>query len=200
MCHPSEHGHVVLLQRLPPVSQAWLCPKNGGPCGRQFRDRHFSGPEIEATGPCVRCGSAEGLGCACQGPCPAERCALQCEAIVKGFRCDWGPWRMCPSPTRTPFGSAHEHGFCTAGTATALMKNFLFEAASQNFASAPSASRGFTLQKFWPAFGGDHRRTLGGGGLPAKPPPPRLPPSNTSLAPPPFHMRTCTAAMSMFLM
>ena len=50
----------------------------------------------------------------------------------------------------------------------------MFEADSQNFASAASVPRGFTLQKFWPAVGGDHR----GRGVPAKP----LSPSNTSLA------------------
>ena len=48
------------------------------------------------------------------------------------------------------------------------------EADSQNFASAPSVPRGFGLQKFWPAFCGDHRGTLGGGGVTAKPPPPPL--------------------------
>ena len=54
----------------------------------------------------------------------------------------------------------------------------MFEADSQNFASAPSVPRGFRLQNFWPAFGGDHRGTPGGGGSPANPPPPL---SNTSL-------------------
>ena len=49
---------------------------------------------------------------------------------------------------------------------------------SQNFASAPSVPRGFTLQSSWPAFGGDHKGTVGVGRPPAKPPPP---PSNTSL-------------------
>ena len=50
--------------------------------------------------------------------------------------------------------------------------------------------RGFTLQIIWPAFGGDHRGTLGGGGgpspssIPTSGPPP-TPPSNTSLPPPP---------------
>ena len=51
----------------------------------------------------------------------------------------------------------------------------MFEADSQNFASAPSAPGGFKLEKFWPAFGGDHSRTLGGGGSQPNPP------SNTSL-------------------
>ena len=40
----------------------------------------------------------------------------------------------------------------------------MFEADCQNFASAPSVPRGLKLQKFWPAFGGDRRGTLGGGG------------------------------------
>ena len=54
----------------------------------------------------------------------------------------------------------------------------MFEADSQNFASVPSVPRGFTLQNIWPAFGEDHRGTLGGGGVPANPPPfrPPLPP------------------------
>ena len=42
---------------------------------------------------------------------------------------------------------------------------------------------------FWPAFGGDHKRTLGGGGSQPKPPSPpqnpNSPPSNTSPPPPP---------------
>ena len=46
----------------------------------------------------------------------------------------------------------------------------MFEADSQNFASAPLAPRGFTLKDFRPAFGGDHR-TLGGGGSQPNPPP-----------------------------
>ena len=60
----------------------------------------------------------------------------------------------------------------------------MFEADSQNFASAPSVPRGFELHNFRPAFGGDHRETQGGGCVPAKPPSPpfRPPPSNTSLA------------------
>ena len=66
----------------------------------------------------------------------------------------------------------------------------MFEADSQTFASAPSVPRGFTLQKFWPAFGGDHRGTLGGVGGPSQTPPPLSdlpsPPSNTSLPPPPI--------------
>ena len=49
----------------------------------------------------------------------------------------------------------------------------IFEAASQDFALAPSVPRGFKLQNLWPAFGGDHRGTLGGGGSqPNTPPPP----------------------------
>ena len=48
----------------------------------------------------------------------------------------------------------------------------MFEADSQHFASVP---RGFTLQKFRPAFGGDYRGTFRGGG-PSQPPPP--PPPN----------------------
>ena len=46
----------------------------------------------------------------------------------------------------------------------------MFEADSQNFSSVP---RGFTLKIFWPAFGGDHRGTLGGGRGPSQTP---LPP------------------------
>ena len=57
----------------------------------------------------------------------------------------------------------------------------MFEADSQNFASAPSVPRGFTLQNFRPPFGGGHRGILGGGGGPSQPPPPSPPPSNTSL-------------------
>ena len=52
----------------------------------------------------------------------------------------------------------------------------MFEADSQNFASAPSVPRGFELTNFWPAFGGEHRGTLGGGGVPVNPPPPSDPP------------------------
>ena len=50
----------------------------------------------------------------------------------------------------------------------------MFEADSQNFASVP---RGFQLRNFRPAFGGDHRRTIGGGRVPPKPPPPPPPPA-----------------------
>ena len=50
----------------------------------------------------------------------------------------------------------------------------MFETDSQTFASAPLVPRGFTLKVFRPAFGGDHRGTLGGGGVPAKPPSPSL--------------------------
>ena len=61
----------------------------------------------------------------------------------------------------------------------------MFEADIQTFASAPSVPRGFTLQNFRPAFGGDHRGTLGGGGSQPNPPPPfrppPSPPSNTFL-------------------
>ena len=63
----------------------------------------------------------------------------------------------------------------------------MFEADSQNFASAPSVPRGFTLQNSWLAFGGDHRGTLGGSqtNTPSDPPPPPpSPPSNTSLCEP----------------
>ena len=79
----------------------------------------------------------------------------------------------------------------------------MFEADSQNFASAPSVPRRFTLQNVRPLFGGDHRGTLGGGGVPAKPP---SPPSDTSLregvvtggggglsAGPPLHQPSVTA-------
>ena len=48
----------------------------------------------------------------------------------------------------------------------------MFEADSQNFASAPSVPRGFRLQNARPPFGGDHRGTLGRGGVPSAPPPP----------------------------
>ena len=47
----------------------------------------------------------------------------------------------------------------------------MFEADSQNFASAPLAPRGFTLQYYWPTFCGDYRGTMGGGGSPPNPPP-----------------------------
>ena len=56
----------------------------------------------------------------------------------------------------------------------------MFDADSQNFASAPLASRGVELKNFWPAFGGHHQGTLGGGWGPSQPPP-FPPPSNTSL-------------------
>ena len=53
----------------------------------------------------------------------------------------------------------------------------MFEADSQNFASAPSVPRGFELQNFRPAFGGGHRGTPGGGGSqPTPPSPPQTPP------------------------
>ena len=57
----------------------------------------------------------------------------------------------------------------------------MFEADSQTFASAPSVPRGFTLQNFRPAFGGDHRGTPGGGGGPSQTPLQTPPPSG-----PPF--------------
>ena len=45
---------------------------------------------------------------------------------------------------------------------------------AKSFSSAPSVP-GFTFQKFWPPFGGDHRGTLrGGGGGPSQPPPPLI--------------------------
>ena len=51
----------------------------------------------------------------------------------------------------------------------------MFEAASQNFALAPSGPRGFKLQNFRPTFGRDHRdprkRVV-----PAEPPSPLTPP------------------------
>ena len=54
----------------------------------------------------------------------------------------------------------------------------MFEADSQISASVPSVPRGFRLQNlwspygphFWPAFGGDHRGTIGGGGSQPTPP------------------------------
>ena len=59
----------------------------------------------------------------------------------------------------------------------------MFGADSQDFASAPSVPRGFTLQNLRPAFGGDHRGTLGG----APPPPIPIHPCRTPLPPlPPF--------------
>ena len=58
----------------------------------------------------------------------------------------------------------------------------MFEADSQNFASASLAPGGLKLQNFRPAFGGDHRGTLKGGGSQPNPPPsPPFPSSNTSL-------------------
>ena len=56
----------------------------------------------------------------------------------------------------------------------------MFEADSQNFAAVPSVPRGFALEKFWPAFGGDHKRR----GVPATPPPPL--PLSRSPPPPPL--------------
>ena len=56
----------------------------------------------------------------------------------------------------------------------------MFEADSQNFASAPSVPRGFTLQNVWPPFGGDYRAWEEGGSQP-NPSFPPFPPSNTSL-------------------
>ena len=58
----------------------------------------------------------------------------------------------------------------------------MFEADSQHFASAPSVPRGFKLQNFGPAFGGDHRGTLGRGGVPAKPPLQPPPPPSSKVA------------------
>ena len=52
----------------------------------------------------------------------------------------------------------------------------MFEAASQNFPSAPPAPRGFKLKNFRPAFGGDHRGVQGGGVSQPTPPPPLPPP------------------------
>ena len=54
----------------------------------------------------------------------------------------------------------------------------MFEAGSQNFASAPSVPRGFKLKNFRPSFGGDPRGTLGGGWSQSNVPPPlQTPPS-----------------------
>ena len=50
----------------------------------------------------------------------------------------------------------------------------MFEADSQIFASAPAAPRGFKLNNFRPAFGGDQRGTIGGGRSQPTPPPPPL--------------------------
>ena len=61
----------------------------------------------------------------------------------------------------------------------------MFEADSQNFVSAP---RGFKLKSFRPAFGGDHRRTIGGGGSQPNPSPPPRPHTNTS---PGYRQRGC---------
>ena len=52
----------------------------------------------------------------------------------------------------------------------------MFDADSQNFASAPSAPRGFKLKDIWPAFGGDHRRR-GSQPNPPSPPPLQTPPA-----------------------
>ena len=59
----------------------------------------------------------------------------------------------------------------------------MFEADSQNFASAPSVPRGFTLQNVWPPFGGDHRGTLERGGSQPTPPPLQTPPPIPPLPP-----------------
>ena len=66
----------------------------------------------------------------------------------------------------------------------------MLEADSQNYASAPSVPRGFKRQNFRPAFGRDHRGTVGGRGVvPAKPPShppfsdPPLPPSFSKSGP-----------------
>ena len=67
----------------------------------------------------------------------------------------------------------------------------MFEADSQNFASAPSVPRGFTLQNFRPAFGGDHRGTLGGWGSQPTPPPPLLIHSPAPPSLPPLRLRCC---------
>ena len=65
----------------------------------------------------------------------------------------------------------------------------MLEADSQHFASAQEDLR---FKKFWPAFSGDHRGTLGGGGSQPTPPSPsgppfrpplQTPPSTTSVAP-----------------
>ena len=54
----------------------------------------------------------------------------------------------------------------------------MFEADSQNFASAPSVPRGFTLQTFSAPFSGDHR-----GRVPANPHPPSHPPPTAPCPP-----------------
>ena len=62
----------------------------------------------------------------------------------------------------------------------------MLEADGQNFASAPSAPRGFTLKNFRPAFGSDHRGSQGGGV--SQPNPPSDPPSPPFYCiPPPSH-------------
>ena len=59
----------------------------------------------------------------------------------------------------------------------------MFEADSQNFASAPSAPRGFKLKR--PSFGGDHRGALGGEVSQPNPPPPDPPPRSNPPSPRP---------------
>ena len=67
----------------------------------------------------------------------------------------------------------------------------MFEADSQNVASAPLASRRFKLQKFWPAFGGDHGPQKEGGSQPTPPPSPLQTP------PPPLLMPWAPASSAM---
>ena len=59
----------------------------------------------------------------------------------------------------------------------------MFEVDSQKFGFGTFGAKRIEASKFWPAFGGDHRGTLGGGGVRPNPPPPPDPLHNT---PPPF--------------
>ena len=89
------------------------------------------------------------------------------------FHSLWEPWQWrrggtSPDPPYLP----------PLGPPPPLPPLVMFEADSQNFASAPSVPRGFKFQNLWPAFGGDHRGTIGGGRVRPNPPPPSLPPSD----------------------
>ena len=94
--------------------------------------------------------------------------------------CEVGDWQGC---IRTAVHRSRKGGGMPPPLDRPTPPLPMFEADSQNFASAPSVPRGFGL---WPSVG-EHRRTQGGGGGASQPnplPPPSDPPStpsNTSL-------------------
>ena len=128
----------------------------------------------EGEGPQVR-----GLGGCARGPCPRD-------VLERPYTAGGGggtpPWTRPPDPPRPPPPPLS-----------------MFEAGIQNFAAAPSAPRRLKLDNLGPAFGGDHRGTLGGGGSQPTPLPQTPLPSNTSPAVPCVGARGAAGVPALFL-